>query len=34
MYIIIIIYLFIYWKFITLADIAHFPNQTIQMMCN
>jgi hypothetical protein len=33
MYIIIITNLFIYWKFIILVDITHFPNQIIQMMC-
>jgi hypothetical protein len=25
---------FIYYKFITLVDIARFPNQIIQMMCD
>jgi hypothetical protein len=33
MYVIILTNLFIYYKFIILADIAHFSNQTIQMMC-
>jgi len=33
MYIIILTNLFIYWKFTTLANIAYFSNQTIQMMC-
>jgi hypothetical protein len=33
MYIINIINLFINWKFIDLANITHFPNQIIQMMC-
>jgi hypothetical protein len=33
MYVIIFINLFIHCQFITLADIARFPNQTIHMMC-
>jgi hypothetical protein len=33
MYVIIFTNLFIYYKFIFLADISHFPNQTIQLMC-
>jgi hypothetical protein len=33
MYIIILTNLFIYQNLITLDDITHFSNQTIQMMC-
>jgi hypothetical protein len=33
MYVINLTNLFIYCKFITMLDIAHFPNQIIQMMC-